>query len=143
MFLVEEALITEELQEQLSMSAIHDCHTAIDGLYNLLLLGAVNDTEEFAASAMDFTLGMWLDPLLDSGNSFGAVISENEFAAADFDCSESPHISIIEDPPFSFTDVERSQYQDVWNDSDYAEFSGLCNSNAFRLLRKGELQKSA
>ena len=42
-----------------------------------------------------------------------------------------------------FPDVERSQYQDVWNDSDYAEFSGLLNSNAFRRLKRGELPKNA
>ena len=43
----------------------------------------------------------------------------------------------------SFAGAERSQYQDVWNDSDYAEFSGLSNLNAFRRLKKGELPKNA
>ena len=55
----------------------------------------------------------------------GAVISEIAFMAAGFDCSEFPHINKIEDPPISFADVKRPQYQEVWNDSDYAEFSSL------------------
>ena len=63
------------------------------------------------------------------------MISEIAFTTADFDCSEFPHISKIEDPPISFANAERSQYQDVWNDSDYAEFSGLWNSNAFKRLK--------
>ena len=70
--------------------------TGIDGLYNSLLLGAVNDTKGLAASAMNFAPGMWLDPLLDSGNGFGAMASEIVFAAADFDCSEFPYISKVE-----------------------------------------------
>ena len=37
------------------MSVMHDCITGISGLYNLLLLGAANDTEDLAASAMDCT----------------------------------------------------------------------------------------
>ena len=119
------------------MSVMHDCLTGIDGLYNPLLLGAVNDTEDLAASAIDFALGMWLNPLLDSGNGFGAVISESAFAAADVDCSEFQQIRKIDDPPTSFTDVDRSQYQGVCNDSDYAEFSGLWNSNALRRLKRG------
>ena len=86
---------------------------------------------------------MWLNPLPDAGNGFGAVISESTFAAADVGCSTFPHVKKIEDPPMSFADVERSQYQGVWNDSDYAEFSGLWNSNAFRRLEKGELPKNA
>ena len=140
---VEEALATEELQEWLSVSVMHDCLTGIDGLYNPLLLGVVNDSEDLAASAMDFASGMWLNPLPDSGNGFGAVIYESAFAAAGVGCSKFPHVSKIEDPPMSFADVERSQYQDVWNDSDYAEFSGLWNSNAFRRLKKGELPENA
>ena len=119
------------------------CLTGIDGLYKPLLLGAVNDSKYLAASAMDFAPGMWLNPLLDSGNGFGAVISESAFAAAGVDCSKFPHVSKIEDPPTNSADVERSQYQDVWNDSDYAEFSGLWSSNAFRRLKKGELPKNA
>ena len=71
------------------------------------------------------------------------MISESAFAAADVGCSKFPHFSKIEDPPISFADVERSQYRDVWNDSDDAEFSGLWNSNAFRRLKKGELSKNA
>ena len=92
------------------MSVMHDCLTGIDGLYNPLLLGAVNDSEDLAASVMDFAPGMWLNPLPDSGNGFGAVVSENAFAAADVGCSKFPHISKIEDPPMSFADVKRSQY---------------------------------
>ena len=45
---------------------------------------------------------MWLNPLPDSGNGFGAVTSESAFAAAGVGCSEFPHISKIEDPPNSF-----------------------------------------
>ena len=71
------------------------------------------------------------------------MISESAFVAAGFSCSEVRHISKIEDPPISFADVERSQYQDVWNDSDYAESSGLWNSNAFRRLKKAKLPKKA
>ena len=140
---VEEMLATEELQEWLSVSVMHDCLSGIDGLYNPLLLGAVNDSEDLAVSAMDFATSMWLNPLPDSGNGFGAVISKSAFAAADVDCSKFPHVSKIQDPPMSFADVERSQYQDVWNDSDYAEFSGRWNSNAFRRLKKEELSNNA
>ena len=103
---VEETLVTEELQEWLLMSGMHDCLTGIDGLYNPLLLGAVNDTEGLAASAMDFAHGMWLDPLLDSGDGFVAVVSESVFAAADFDCSEFPHISKVEDLPTGFAECQ-------------------------------------
>ena len=92
---------------------------------------------------MDLAPGVWLNPLLDSGNGFGVVISESAFAAADVGCSEFSHISKIEGSLISFADVVRSQYQDVWNDSDYAEFRGLWNSNAFRRLQKGELPKNA
>ena len=84
-----------------------------------------------------------MNPLPDSGNGVGAVISESAFAAAGVGCSKFSHISKIEDLPMSFADVERSQYQDVWNDSDCAEFSGLWNSNAFRRLKKRELTKNA
>ena len=133
---VEEALANEELQEWLSVSVMHDCLTGIDGLYNPLQLGGGNDTKYLAASAMNFAPGMWLNPLLDSGNGFGAVISESAFATADIDYK-------IEDPPISFAGVERSQYEDVWNNSDYAEFGGLWNSNTFRRLKKGALPKNA
>ena len=74
---------------------------------------------------MNFAPGMWLSPLLDSRNSVEAVISESAFTTADFDCSEFQRISNMDGKSFSFADVESSQYQDVWNDSDYAEFSGL------------------
>ena len=53
------------------------------------------------------------------------MCSESAFASADSDDRDFPHISKIEDPPISFADIGRSQYHDVWNDSDYAEFSGL------------------
>ena len=89
------ALTTEDLQECLSVSVMHDCHTGIDGQYNPQLLGAVNDTER----ATDFAPGVWLNPLLDPGNDLGAVIPESAFAAAEFDCSEFPHICKIEAPP--------------------------------------------
>ena len=49
---------------------MHGCLTGIDGLYNPLLLGAVNDTRDLAASAMNSAPGMWLNPSLDSGNGF-------------------------------------------------------------------------
>ena len=110
---VEEALATEKLQEWLSVSVMHDCLTGINGLYNSLLLGTVNDSEDLATSAMDFAPGMWLNPLPNSGNSFGAVISESAFAAADVACSKFPHVSKIEDPPMSLADIERFQYQNV------------------------------
>ena len=139
--MLKRALATEELQKWLSASVMYDCLTGSDGLYNPLLLGAVNNTEGLAASAMDFVPGVWLNPLLDSGNGFGALMSESAFAAADVDCSEFPHISEIEDPPISVADVELSLYQDVWNNFDYAEFSGLWNSNAFTCLNKGGVAK--
>ena len=140
---VKQALATGELHKWLSVSGMHDCLTKIDGLHNPLLLGAVYDSKDLAASAMDFAPGMWLNPLPDSGNGFGVVISESAFAAAGVGCSKFPHISKIEDPPMSFADIEPSQYQDVWNDPDYAEFSGLRISNASRRLKKGELPKNA
>ena len=80
-----------------------------------------------AASVMDFAPGVWLNPLLDSGNGYEAVCSESAFSSAVFDGREFPHISKINDPPISLAEVERSEYQGVWNDSDYAEFSGLWN----------------
>ena len=46
----------------------------MDSLYNLVLLGAVNDTGDLTASAMNSAPGMWLDPPVDSGNGFGAVV---------------------------------------------------------------------
>ena len=58
-FFVEEVLATEEFQECLSVSVMHDCLTRIDGLYNPLLLGVVNDSEDLAVSAIDFSPGMW------------------------------------------------------------------------------------
>ena len=69
--LVEEAHVTEKLQDWLLVSVVHDCITEFDGLYSSLLLGAVNDTKDLAANAMDFAPGIWLNPLLDSGNGFG------------------------------------------------------------------------
>ena len=75
-------------------SSRDDCFTGSDGLYPLLL-GAVNDIEDLAASVMDFAPGMWLNLLLDSGNGFGSVICESAFAAADVGCSKFPHISLV------------------------------------------------
>ena len=72
---VEQALAPEELQEWLSVSIMHGCRTGIDGLYNPLLLGVVDDSKNLAASAMDFAPGMWLNPLPASGSGFGAMIS--------------------------------------------------------------------
>ena len=90
---VEESLATEELQQWLSVSVMHGCLTGIDGLYHPLLLGAVNDSEDLAASAMDFAPGMWLNPLPDSGNRFGALISGSVFTAADVVRSRFPRVS--------------------------------------------------
>ena len=74
-------------------SSRNDCLTGSDGLHNPQLLGAVNDAEDLATSAMDFSPGMWLNPLPDSGNVSEAVICESAFATADFDCSEFPRVS--------------------------------------------------
>ena len=111
-------------------------------MYNPLLLGIVTDAEDVVARAMNFAPSMWLNPLPDSGNGFGTVIFESAFAAADVGCSEFAHITKIGDPPISFADAERLQYQDVWNDSDYAEFSVLWNLNTVRRLKKRELRKN-
>ena len=43
----------------------------------------------------------------------------------------------------SFPDIVRLQYQDIWNDTDFAEFSGLWKSNALRRLKNGELPMNA
>ena len=122
---------------------MHDCLTGTDVLYKPLLLGVVNGVKDLAASAMEFAPGVWLTPLFDSGNVFGAVCSESAFTSAHSGGREFSRISKIEDRPSSFRYVERSQYQDVWNDSDKAEFSSLWNSNAFRCPKKGELPKNA
>ena len=50
------------------MSVKHDCLNGTDGLHNPLLLGTVSNTDDLAASAMEFVRGVWLDPLLESGN---------------------------------------------------------------------------
>ena len=87
---------------------------------------------------------MWLNLLLDSRNGFGAVCSESAFArSADSDCSDFLHVGKTEDPSISFAGVKRSQKNDVWNDFDYVEFSGLCSSNALRRIKKGEMPKNA
>ena len=111
--MLKRALATEDLHEWLSVSVMHDCLTGIDGLYNPLLLSAVNDTEGLAAGAAGFAPSMQLNPVLDSGDRFGTVIFESAFAAAGFDCSEFPCISKIEYPLIDFADVEGSQCQDV------------------------------
>ena len=80
---VEEALAAEELQEWLPVSVTHDCLIGIDGLYNPLLLGAVDDAKHLAVSAMGFAPGMWLNPLPGSWKGFGGGLSESAFAAAD------------------------------------------------------------
>ena len=68
---------------------------------------------------MEFSPGMWLDPLLDSGSGFGAMVSENAFASADFYCREFPHHRNKEDPPIGFADVERSPYQGFWTSAAF------------------------
>ena len=60
--LVENVLATEEFQEWLSVSVMHDCLTGIDDLYNPLLLGAVIDTENLAVNAMDFCTRYVVEP---------------------------------------------------------------------------------
>ena len=87
---------------------MHDCLTGTVGLYNSLQIGAVNDAEDLAASAMHFVPGMWLNPLLDSGNGFWAVNFATAFAAADVGCREFPHVSKIGDPSIRFEDVDVS-----------------------------------
>ena len=49
--------------------------------------------EDLATSAMGFLPGMWLHPLPDSRNVYGAVVSESAFATADFDFSEFSRVS--------------------------------------------------
>ena len=71
---------------------------------------------------------MWLNPLPDSGNGFGAVISDSAFAAAGVGCNEFPHISKIEDAPISFADLEHLQYQDVSNYSNYMLSPAVCRT---------------
>ena len=121
------------------MSEIHDCRTRTDGVYNPWMIGRVNDVEDLAARAIDFAPCVWLNPLFYSGNDFGAVSSESAFAIGDSDGREFPYTSTTGDPPISSTDAERLQYQDISNDSDYAEFSGLWNSNAYKTLEEGGL----
>lgn len=75
---------------------------------------------------MNFAPDVWLSPQLDSGNGFEAMCCEG----ANFYDREFPHISQIDDPSISLADVEGLQYQDGWNNSNYAEFSDLWNSNA-------------
>ena len=43
------------------MPAMRDCLTGTDGLYNSLLLGAVNGVEDLDASEMEFVPGVWLE----------------------------------------------------------------------------------
>ena len=73
---------------------------------------------------MDFAPGMWLNPLLDSGNGFGAVVYGSAFATFDVGRSKFPDVSKIEYPSISFADVDCPEYQDVWNDSYYAPEKG-------------------
>ena len=47
------------------------------------------------------------------------------------------HINKMDGPPTSVADFERLHYQDVWNDSNDAEFSGLWNLNTFKRLVMG------
>lgn len=84
-----------------------------------------------------------MDPLLDFGYGLGAVFSKSSFASAESDGKGFPHITKIEDLPISFADIDCSQYQDVLNDTDHAEFSGLRSSNAFRCHKRGHLPTNA
>ena len=115
------------------VSDLHECLTGTDGLYNPLLVGTVNDTKDLAASAVDLEPGMGLGLPLDSGNDFGVVCSESAFASTVFNSCGFPHISNIEDPPISLANVERLQFKNIWNASDYTEFSGLGDSNVLRV----------
>lgn len=49
------------------------------------MLGAVNDAEHQAASAMNFYPAVWLNPQLDSGIGFMAESSKSKFASTHFD----------------------------------------------------------
>lgn len=69
------------------MSVIHYYLTERDGLYSQLLLGAMNDVEDQAASAMGFAPGVWLDPQLDSGESLEAMRSESALTTSNSDGS--------------------------------------------------------
>lgn len=57
----------------MSARETHGCLTGTDGLYNPLLLSAVNNSEDLVVSVTDFVPGMLLDPLLDIGNGGGAM----------------------------------------------------------------------
>ena len=60
---------------------------------------------------------------------------DSAFAGADCDRYKFPHYNKIENPPISFAYIERPQYQDVWNYSDYVKFSGPRSSDAFRCAK--------
>ena len=107
------------------MSDMHDCLAEMDDLYNSLLLATVKHTEGLTACAMDLKPGVWLDLLPDPGDGFWAVCSESALVSADFNCSELPDVSKVEDFFISFADVRRSQHKKIWNDFDYTEFRGL------------------
>ena len=79
---IDEALPKETVREWLLVSVMHNCLTGTDGLYNPLLLGAVNNVEDLAASVTDFATGVWLNPQLDSGYGFGPMCSEIAFSGA-------------------------------------------------------------
>lgn len=133
--LFEEELVTEDVSERLPVYAMYVCLTEKRDLCNMLLLGAVNDVVTLASSVMEFAPGVWWNLQLDSGNGFGVVYTVSAFASADSDARAFP--------PISFENVERSQYQDDWNASYYAEFNGLWKSNAFRRLIEEGLPKNA
>lgn len=133
--LFEEELVTEDVSERLPVYAMYVCLTEKRDLCNMLLLGAVNDVVTLASSVMEFAPGVWWNLQLDSGNGFGVVYPVSAFASADSDARAFP--------PISFENVERSQYQDDWNASYYAEFNGLWKSNAFRRLLEEGLPKNA
>lgn len=45
----------------------------------------MNGAKCFAATALEFAPGVWLDPLLESDNGFRTMFSESAFAGADSD----------------------------------------------------------
>lgn len=49
---VEEALVIDGIREWLVLSVMPDCLTGTDDLFNPLLLGAMDDAEDLAASVM-------------------------------------------------------------------------------------------
>ena len=55
--MVGEMRVTEEFREWLTVSVKHNCLTGTGDLYNLLLLGTVNDTKDLTVSPVDLEPG--------------------------------------------------------------------------------------